>query len=170
VPPKNNKNHSTGEEEFFCRPDPATTRNMKPHNYGKIGQSGFAEDNAYVEPGDVIIGKCMPQKQGHMINNKDTSVALKSNERGFVDRNCYGHRHFTNVTGDGYTFAKVRSFSLAGEEPGKMARGPCSRAPPRKQKLDQNGGSAPRPRSERASGLMCLVTRRFDFVKRESRR
>ena len=87
---------------------------MKPHNYGKIGASGFVEENTYVEPGDVIIGKCMPQKQGHAINHKDTSVALKNNERGFIDRNCYGNRHFTNVTGDGYTFAKV-TFSLSVE-------------------------------------------------------
>ena len=105
---QNNKNHSTGEEEFFCRPDPAVTRNMKPHNYEKVGPSGFVDENTPVEGGDVIVGKCMPQKQGHTVTNKDTSVALKSNERGFVDRNCYGNRHFTNVTGDGYTFAKVR--------------------------------------------------------------
>jgi DNA-directed RNA polymerase II subunit RPB2 len=109
VPPKqNNKNHSTGEEEFFCKPDPAVTRNIKPHNYAKVGQNGFVEENTFVEGGDVIIGKCMPQKQGHTVTHKDTSVALKSNERGVVDRNCYGNRHFTNVTGDGYTFAKVR--------------------------------------------------------------
>jgi hypothetical protein len=55
----------------------------------------------------VIIGKCMPHKQGSTIINKDTSVALKSNERGYIDRNCFGDRYFTNVTGDGYTFAKV---------------------------------------------------------------
>ena len=67
------------------------------------------DEDAYVEAGDVIIGKCMPQKQGSVIHNKDTSVALKSNERGFIDRNCYGDRYFTNVTGDGYTFAKVRN-------------------------------------------------------------
>lgn len=105
---QNNKNHSTGEEEFFCRPDPFTTRNLKPYNYGKLGMSGFADDNVYVEAGDVLVGKCMPQKQGSTIINKDTSLALKSNERGFVDRSCYGDRFFTNVTGDGYTFAKVR--------------------------------------------------------------
>lgn len=105
---QNNKNHSTGEEEFFCKPDPAVTRNMKPHNYDKVGPSGFVDENTLVHGGDVIIGKCMPQKQGHTVTNKDTSVALKSNERGFIDRNCYGNRHFTNVTGDGYTFAKVR--------------------------------------------------------------
>lgn len=61
-----------------------------------------------VQAGDVIVGKVMPQKQGSAIINRDTSVALKSNERGFVDRNCYGNRFFTNTTGDGYTFAKVR--------------------------------------------------------------
>jgi DNA-directed RNA polymerase beta subunit len=60
---QNAKNHSTGEEECFCRPDPATTRNMKSHNYDKLGPSGFVDKDTYVEPGDVVIGKCMPQKQ-----------------------------------------------------------------------------------------------------------
>ena len=111
---QNTKNHSTGEEEFFCAPDPATTRSLKPHNYGKLQPCGFVPEDTQVEPGDVIIGKCMPQKTGQSVGNKDTSIALKSNERGYVDCNCYGHRHFTNVTGDGYTFAKV-TFSLWGE-------------------------------------------------------
>ena len=105
---QNTKNHSTGEEEFFCAPDPATTRSLKPYNYGKLQACGFVPEDTHVQPGDVIIGKCMPQKAGQTIGNKCTSVALKSNERGFVDCNCHGHRHFTNVTGDGYTFAKVR--------------------------------------------------------------
>jgi DNA-directed RNA polymerase II subunit RPB2 len=105
---QNTKNHSTGEEEFFCRPDPLTTRNMKPFNYGKLQPCGFVNEGSFVESGDVIIGKCMPQKQGMAIVNKDTSVSLKSNERGFIDKNCYGDRYFTNVTGDGYSFAKVR--------------------------------------------------------------
>ena len=81
---------------------------MKPFNYAKLAHCGFVPENGHVEAGDVIIGKCMPQKQGSAIINKDTSVALKSNERGFIDRNCYGDRYFTNVTGDGYAFAKVR--------------------------------------------------------------
>jgi DNA-directed RNA polymerase II subunit RPB2 len=81
---------------------------MKPYNYAKLGSAGFVDEDGRVEAGDVIIGKCMPQKQGSVIINKDTSVALKSNERGFIDRNCHGDRYFTNVTGDGYTFAKVR--------------------------------------------------------------
>ena len=81
---QNNKNHSTGEEETFCRPNPLTTRNMKPYNYGLLQPSGFVSEGTFVDSGDIIIGKCMPQKQGHVIVNKDTSVALKSNERGIV--------------------------------------------------------------------------------------
>ncbi|KAG2483893.1 hypothetical protein HYH03_017287 [Edaphochlamys debaryana] len=104
---QNNKNHSTGEEEFFCRPDRTTTA-LKPFNYDKLGADGFVPVNTYVDTGDVIIGKCMPQKFGNSIMNKDTSVVLKSNERGYVDRNCYNDNYFTNVNGDGYTFAKVR--------------------------------------------------------------
>lgn len=106
---QNSKNHSTGEEEFFCKPDPLTTRGIKPYNYDKLATSGFVPENTFVEAGDVIIGKCMPHKQ--ISQNKDTSVTLKSNERGFVDKNCHGDRYFTNVTGDGYTFAKVRDFT-----------------------------------------------------------
>jgi len=81
---------------------------MKSHNYDKLGPNGFVNEGTYVEPGDVVIGKCMPQKQGHAMHNKDMSVALKSNERGFIDRNCHSHRHFPNTTSDGYTFAKLR--------------------------------------------------------------
>ena len=103
-----NKNHSTGEEEYFCKPDPSNTKQLKPHNYDKLTHDGFVPENKYVHTGDVLIGKCMPQKQGAEMSNKDTSLALKNNEHGFIDRNCYGDQHFTNVNGDGYNFAKVR--------------------------------------------------------------
>ena len=109
---QNGKNHSTGEEEFFCRPDPLTTRGLKPYNYDKLAPDGFVPEDTYVESGDVIIGKCMPHKQGTMVQNKDTSVTLKHSERGYIDRNCFGDRYFTNVSGDGYTFAKVRRLYL----------------------------------------------------------
>lgn len=105
---QNAKNHSTGEEEFFCRPSALTTRNMKPYNYGLLDESGFVPEGTSVGAGDVIIGKCMPQKQGGVIVNRDASISLKSNEHGVIDRNCFGDRFFTNTTGDGYTFAKVR--------------------------------------------------------------
>lgn len=106
---QNAKNHSTGEEEFFCRPDQTSGMRIKPYNYGKLADNGFVPEGVRVGAGDVLIGKCMPQKAGHGIHQKDTSVVIKSaNESGIVDRNCHGNRYFTNVTGDGYTFAKVR--------------------------------------------------------------
>jgi DNA-directed RNA polymerase II subunit RPB2 len=102
---QNNKNHSSGEEEFFCRPDhqPQVVKNMKPHNYDKLAEDGFVPVNTFVDNGDIIIGKCMA--------DRDTSVVLKGSERGFVDRNCHGDSHFTNVNGDGYNFCKVCAFS-----------------------------------------------------------
>lgn len=105
---QNTKNHSTGEEEFYCKPDGETTKGLKPYNYSKLADDGFIPENTHVEAGDVIIGKCMPQKNGQSIVNKDASIALKNNEVGFIDKNCYNDNLFTNINGDGYTFAKVR--------------------------------------------------------------
>lgn len=105
---QNSKNHSTGEEEYYCKPDMENTKNLKPYNYTKLMPDGFVPENTYVESGDVIIGKCMPQRHGNIILNKDSSVALKNNEVGFVDKNSNNDNLFTNVNGDGYTFSKVR--------------------------------------------------------------
>jgi DNA-directed RNA polymerase beta subunit len=102
-----NKNHSNGEEEFFCKPD-VSTRASKPYNYDKLDDDGFVPENAFVVSGDAIIGKCMPQKNGNTITYKDTTVSMKENESGYVDRNGYNDKYFTNVNGDGYAFAKVR--------------------------------------------------------------
>ncbi len=104
---QNNKNHSNGEEEFFCKPD-ETTRATKPFNYNKLNNDGFVPENTYVVSGDAIIGKCMPQKNGATITYKDTSVPMKDGDSGYIDRNCYADKYFTNVNGDGYTFCKVR--------------------------------------------------------------
>ena len=108
---QNNKNHSTGEEEFFCDPTQLpgpVTKALKPFNYGKLSADGFVPENTYVVSGDVIIGKCMPQKSESSISNKDTSVVLKNNENGYVDKVCNHDPNHVNVNGDGYTFAKVR--------------------------------------------------------------
>lgn len=104
---QNNKNHSTGEEEYFCKPD-KYTKNLKPYNYDKLDKSGFVPENTFVESGDVIIGKCMPNKNENNIVNKDTSVVLKNNEIGFIDKNGSNDTWFTNTNGDGYNFCKVR--------------------------------------------------------------
>ena len=101
----NNKNHSTGEEEFYCKPDPVNTKSIKPFNYEKLEENGFVEENTYVESGDIIIGKCMPNKDANNISYKDSSVVIKNNEDGYIDSNF---NKSTNVNGDGYTFSKVR--------------------------------------------------------------
>ena len=105
---QNNKNHSNGEEEFFTKPDLDTFKSTKPHQYDKLDKDGFVPENTFVTTGDVIIGKCMPNKSGATITYKDNSVSIKNNESGFIDRNCYNDKYFTNINGDGYTFCKVR--------------------------------------------------------------
>lgn len=105
---QNNKNHSTGEEEYFCKPVIDNSKTIKPFNYEKLDETGFVPENTYVTSGDVIIGKCMPQKTAQTMLQKDTSVYLKNNEKGFVDRNGSHDKYFTNTNGDGYTFCKVR--------------------------------------------------------------
>lgn len=102
-----NKNNSTGEEQRYCLPD-AKARGSAPHNYGKVQENGFVKENTFVESGDVIIGKVMPIKSDGHISDKDASVVLKNNEKGFVDRVCANDEYFTNVNGDGYCFSKVR--------------------------------------------------------------
>ena len=102
---QNNKNHSNGEEEFFTKPE---VKSLKPMNYDKLEDDGFVAENTYVESGDIIIGKCMPNKIGNVINNKDNSISFKNNDKGFIDRNVHSDNHFCTVNGDGYNFCKVR--------------------------------------------------------------
>ena len=66
-----NKNHSTGEEEEYCKPDREETKGMKPFNYDKLDDDGFIKENAYVSNNDIIMGKRMPNK----VN--DTAEAYK---------------------------------------------------------------------------------------------
>lgn len=101
------KNHSTGEEEQFMKPY-SNTKGLKPYNYEKLEETGFVKENTYVEMGDVLIGKVMPQKANDTWTYKDNSVVVKNNEMGYVDRNCAHDAYFKNVNSDGYVFSKVR--------------------------------------------------------------
>lgn len=106
---QNNKNHSNGEEEFFTKPDTANdTKSHKPYNYDKLNNDGFVDEDMFVKSGDIIIGKCMPNKSGNSTTYKDNSVPLTTNEKGYIDRNCYNDNYFKTVNGDGYSFCKVR--------------------------------------------------------------
>lgn len=96
------KNHSTGEEEVFTKPENIEGV-YRPFNYDKIDHTGFVPPNTYVGAGDVIIGKIMPRKNADgKISNIDCSTAIKPSEEGFIDLN-YSH---TNT--DGYKFCKIR--------------------------------------------------------------
>jgi len=96
------KNHSTGEEEIFTKPDHEKTAHMKPQNYGKLDEDGFVPKNTYVDQNDIIVGKVMPHKAQGIIHPKDASLYMKSNDNGHIDMNYQG------VNGDGYKFCKVR--------------------------------------------------------------
>ncbi|KAG2425004.1 hypothetical protein HXX76_014162 [Chlamydomonas incerta] len=106
---QNAKNHATGEEEMFCSPVLQGAKKLKPHNYGKLAGDGFVPENTYVAEGDIIVGRCMPQKVNGAIQFKDMSVCMKHGESGYVDRNVHGNNYFVTTNGDGYEFCKVRT-------------------------------------------------------------
>lgn len=102
---QNNKNHSNGEEEFFVKPNDNL---FKPYNYNKLNDDGFVPENTFVTTNDIIIGKCMPHKSSNTMTYKDNSIPLKNNECGYIDRNCYNDKYYSNINGEGYNFCKVR--------------------------------------------------------------
>ena len=106
-----NKNHSTGEEEVYCKPDEENTNGKKPFNYDKIDDNGFIKENVFVSNNDIIIGKCMPNKsfdKSDSFKYKDKSISLKQNEYGFIDKNYSNNKYFQNINNDGYKFSKIK--------------------------------------------------------------
>jgi DNA-directed RNA polymerase II subunit RPB2 len=105
-----NKNLSSGEEEIFCNPmKQELNRNCAhPNNYDKLLDTGFVPENTFVKSGDVVIGKCMPQKVNQSFVYKDNSITMKNNEMGYIDMACANHTYFKNTSADGYTFCKVK--------------------------------------------------------------
>jgi DNA-directed RNA polymerase II subunit RPB2 len=103
-----NKNLSTGEEEIFCNPKNMESFVNKPQNYNKINDDGFVSENTFVEAGDVLIGKCMPQKTSTSFFHKDNSVTMKNNEIGYIDLSCTNDKYFKNTSADGYSFCKIK--------------------------------------------------------------
>jgi DNA-directed RNA polymerase II subunit RPB2 len=103
-----NKNLSTGEEEIFCNPKNMESFVNKPQNYNKIDEDGFVSENTFVEAGDVLIGKCMPQKTSTSFFHKDNSITMKNNEIGYIDMSCTNDKYFKNTSADGYSFCKIK--------------------------------------------------------------
>ena len=95
------KNQLTGEEDIFCKPELDNVLFPKHKNYEKLNQNGFVDKNEYVTDNDIIIGKIMPIK-GNAYKYRDTSINVKNNEDGYVDKN------YINTNGDGFKFCKVR--------------------------------------------------------------
>lgn len=126
------KNQASGEEERFCRPDPASTKHMKLANYDKLGPDGLVPENTFVGNDDVLIGKVVPLRlrsvEGAMAAGvshsslvamsaaqaattvdasggkrfRDSSKMLRNNETGFVDKIYRGRN------GEGFSFVKIR--------------------------------------------------------------
>jgi hypothetical protein len=126
------KNQASGEEERFCKPDPALTKQLKMANYEKLAEDGIVPENTYVSQEDVLIGKVAPIRlrapDGAALAGvthatlqamsgaaaaaaveaaggkryKDVSKLLRNNETGFVDKIYRGRN------GEGYTFVKIR--------------------------------------------------------------
>ena len=59
---QNNKNFSTGEEEIFCKPDPATCKQLKPFNYDKLGPDGFVPVNTMWKAAMLLSAKSCPKR------------------------------------------------------------------------------------------------------------
>jgi DNA-directed RNA polymerase beta subunit len=96
-----NKNHSTGEEEIFIKPE-LEGNTVRPYNYDKLGADGFIPKNTYVDSNDILVGKIMPYKQQGVMHARDTSLQMKGNDEGHVDMN------YTGINGEAYKFCKVR--------------------------------------------------------------
>ncbi len=106
-----NKNHSTGEEEIFCKPDVTKTKGIKPFNYDKLDETGFIPENTLVTPNDIIVGKVMPNRINNLFDYKDNSTPIKTTEPCFIDANCTNNNYFKNTNNEGYVFGKIRTRS-----------------------------------------------------------
>ena len=106
------KNHLSGEEEKFWKPDPTQTKGMKPGSYDALDSDGFAKENEYLNGGDTLIGKVVPIRDvatdaSHQHKPyRDQSTTLRVNESGMVDS------IFKSRNGDGYRFTKIKVRSI----------------------------------------------------------
>ena len=100
------KNQLSGDEDKFCKPDVSKLLFPKPCNYSILDDNGFVPKNTYVTDGDIIIGKTIPIKSNSEYKYRDSSVAIKYSEEGYIDN------HYINTNSDGYKFCKVKIRSI----------------------------------------------------------
>lgn len=99
------KSQISGFEEKFCCPNALNTKGLKPGDYSKLDENGFAKINSIMNGGDIIIGKVLPTSKKTPLQTKhfrDTSTTLRYNESGIIDK------VYENRNGDGYRFCKIR--------------------------------------------------------------
>ena len=100
------KNHLSGDEDIFCKPNHEKLLYPKPCNYDKLGNDGFVPKNTYVSDGDIIIGKVIPIKGNNQYNYQDSSINIRYSEEGYIDDK------YINTNSEGYKFCKVRIRSI----------------------------------------------------------
>lgn len=106
------KNLSVMAKEKFCIPTNDNCTNIKYGSYNKLDKTGLVKEGVYVTDKDVIIGKITPVLDKTIDSSKknlkyvDTSVLLKHNETGTVDK------VITTYNLDENKVAKIRIRSL----------------------------------------------------------
>jgi DNA-directed RNA polymerase II subunit RPB2 len=100
------KNHLSGDEDVFCKPNHDKLLYPKPCNYSKLDNDGFVPKNTYVTDGDIIIGKVIPLKGNKNYNYQDSSVNIRYSEEGYIDDK------YVNTNSEGYKFCKVKIRSI----------------------------------------------------------
>ena len=94
-------------EEKFCIPDKNVCLGLRNGSYSKLNKNGLPIINSKVDGNDIIIGKMTPIINKRFskkkdITYKDTSVQLRHNEDGYVDKVEMTHNQ------DGYRLVKVK--------------------------------------------------------------
>lgn len=104
---KDNNSSSLAQEEF-CIPDRDKCIGIRKSSYKHLNKNGLIKLESKVHGGDVIIGKVTPITDKHFstskknIKYKDTSVELRHNEDGIVDKVSLEYNN------DGYRIANVK--------------------------------------------------------------
>ena len=89
-------------KKIYCKPDIERLLFYKPCNYDKITESGFVKENEELQTMISLLVKVMPIKDNKDYNYRDSSVSIKNNEEGYIDKN------YVNTNGEGYKFCKDR--------------------------------------------------------------
>ena len=100
------KNHLSGDEDIFCKPNIDKLLYPKPCNYSKLNENGFVPKNTYVSDGDIIVGKVIPMKGNKDYLYRDSSINIRYSEEGYIDD------QYVNTNSEGYKFCKVKIRSI----------------------------------------------------------